>query len=73
MKPSDLKQALKLSIKNRLPLLITGSPGIGKTDLVTQAATEEGAELEIFHTDDDAIIETIEANEYTFDEYGDTV
>jgi len=49
MKPSDLKEALRIAIKNRLPLLIVGSPGIGKTDIVTQAANEENADLEVFH------------------------
>lgn len=49
MKPSKLKEALRLSIANRLPALIVGAPGIGKSDIVTQAAQETSADLIISH------------------------
>lgn len=37
MKPSELKTALSALIPLRMPVLITGAPGIGKTDIVGQA------------------------------------
>ncbi len=49
MKPSILKQALSLAIANRMPALIVGAPGIGKSDIVAQASEDAGAELIISH------------------------
>lgn len=37
MKPSELTNFLQFSISNRFPVLITGKPGIGKTDCVDKA------------------------------------
>jgi len=34
MKPSVLKESLKIAIQARLPVLIVGKPGIGKSDIV---------------------------------------
>lgn len=49
MKPSELSVFLSHAIKARLPILITGAPGIGKSDIVAQAAAAAGAELILSH------------------------
>lgn len=49
MKPSQLKDFLKFSIGHRLNVLITGKPGIGKSDIVSQACLEDNARLIISH------------------------
>lgn len=49
MRPKALAELLSTTIPNRLPVLITGSPGIGKTDIVSQAAEAAGADLIISH------------------------
>jgi hypothetical protein len=49
VKPSQLTQFLATSIQHRAPVLITGAPGIGKSDVVAQAAATVGAELIIEH------------------------
>lgn len=43
VKPSQLKQILILAIQNHKDVLIVGKPGIGKTDIVHQAAAETDA------------------------------
>ncbi len=47
--PKQLKELLAAAIPANLPILITGAPGIGKSDIVAQAATDAGAELIISH------------------------
>lgn len=47
--PSQLKQYLAAAIPAGLPILITGAPGIGKSDCVTQAAAIAGADCVIMH------------------------
>ena len=49
MTPKQLEKYLQFAIQNTLPVLIKGKPGIGKSDIVTQAATAAGAELIITH------------------------
>jgi len=49
MKPSDLSEYLAFSIKNNFPVLITGAPGIGKSDIVEQACTKADVKLIISH------------------------
>lgn len=49
MKPSQLKSLLAKAIPAHAPVLIKGAPGIGKTDVVTQACIEAGANLIISH------------------------
>ena len=49
MKPSQLKRLLAKTIPAREPVLITGAPGTGKSDIVEQATREAGAELIISH------------------------
>ena len=49
MRPNELTQLLTVSINNRLPVLIKGAPGIGKSDLVDQACMACGADLVISH------------------------
>ena len=49
MKPSELTALLAKTIDARLPVLITGAPGIGKSDIVTQAALNAGADLILSH------------------------
>lgn len=49
MKPSQLSTLLASTIQAKAPVLITGAPGVGKTDIVKQAATTAGADLIIEH------------------------
>jgi hypothetical protein len=49
MKASRLTEYLQFAIKNRFPVLIKGKPGIGKSDIVEQAAKLANAELIIDH------------------------
>jgi hypothetical protein len=47
--PKQLAELLAAMIPARLPLLITGAPGVGKSDIIAQATAQAGAELLISH------------------------
>ena len=47
--PSQLITLLSAAIPSRLPILITGAPGVGKSDIVSMAAESCGAELILSH------------------------
>ena len=47
--PSQLQTLLAAMIPARLPLLITGAPGVGKSDIIGQATAQAGADLLISH------------------------
>ena len=49
LRPGQLLSLLKQTIAAQLPLLITGAPGIGKSDIVAQAAAEAEADIIISH------------------------
>lgn len=49
MNPSQLSQFLSYTINANLPVLITGAPGVGKSDSVAAAATAANADLIISH------------------------
>lgn len=49
MTPSQLTQFLEFTIPNRLPVLVKGKPGIGKSDIVSKACDAAKAELIISH------------------------
>lgn len=49
MTPKQLSSFLSRAIPARLPILITGAPGIGKSDIVAQAAETAEAELILSH------------------------
>lgn len=49
MRPSDLTGFLKEAIPAKRPILITGAPGIGKSDIVAEAAELAGADLILSH------------------------
>ena len=49
MRATALKSVLSACIAARKPVLIKGAPGVGKSDIVSNAAREAGAELIIFH------------------------
>lgn len=49
MKPSELKSLLAKTIPAGLPVLITGAPGIGKSEIVMQAAMDSDADIIISH------------------------
>lgn len=49
MQPKDLAKALEFAIKNNFPILIKGAPGLGKTDIMTQACKAADVELIISH------------------------
>ncbi|MFM0027434.1 ATP-binding protein [Paraburkholderia madseniana] len=47
--PTQLTELLSLYVPKRLPVLITGRPGIGKSDIVDETARETDHELLISH------------------------
>ena len=47
--PKELYKELCKAMKAKLPVLITGAPGIGKTDIVTQVAKELKMDLVVMH------------------------
>lgn len=49
MRPADMITFVRACIDARLSVLITGAPGIGKSDLVAQACREAGAEMILSH------------------------
>ena len=49
VKPSQLRALLAKTIPARLPVLITGAPGIGKTDCEAQACVDANADNIIMH------------------------
>lgn len=49
MKPSELARLLPSTIAARLPVMITGAPGIGKSDSVEQACAAADADLILTH------------------------
>lgn len=49
MKTALVMETLRAAIKNRHAVLLSGAPGVGKTDLLTQAAQLEGADLMVTH------------------------
>lgn len=48
-KPSDMAFFLSRTISKRLPILITGKPGIGKTDVVKQSAAASQNQIIVKH------------------------
>lgn len=49
MRPSELATAISFAIENKFPVLVTGSPGIGKTDIIKQCCEKAGVDLIITH------------------------
>ena len=49
VRPKALEAALEFSFKNKLPVLIKGAPGIGKSDIVAQAAKAAGFQMIVSH------------------------
>jgi len=49
MNPSQLTELLARTLPARMPVLIKGTPGVGKTDIVTQACEDFGADLIVSH------------------------
>ena len=49
MKPKELTDVLEKFFKHRSPILLTGSPGIGKTEIVESATTNLDYKLMISH------------------------
>lgn len=49
MTPNQVSKFLAAAIPARLPVLLTGSPGVGKTMLVEQAAEAAGCDIVISH------------------------
>ena len=49
MKPNDLTKLLTLAFQHNLKVLIKGAPGIGKTDIVVEAANAADADLVLMH------------------------
>jgi hypothetical protein len=49
MKASDLASVLSIMVAGKRPVLVTGAPGIGKSDLVASVAGNTGADLVIMH------------------------
>jgi len=49
MRPAELTKTLAATIKAKLPVLIKGAPGCGKSDIVTAAAEAAGAKVVLMH------------------------
>lgn len=49
LRATDLAAFLAATIADREPVLLTGAPGIGKSDIVSQAAARAGADIIISH------------------------
>lgn len=49
MKASQLQATIAYAIKHKLPILVKGAPGTGKSDIIAQACSQTGAELIISH------------------------
>lgn len=49
LRPAQAKQVAVICIENNLPLMFTGKPGVGKSDIVRQAAKEAGTDLIVMH------------------------
>lgn len=49
MTPSAVSEILAATIPAGMPVLLVGPPGVGKSDLVTQAALKSGADLIVSH------------------------
>lgn len=49
MRPSQVRTLLASTIKARMAVLIVGKPGVGKSDVVGQAAEDAGAEILVSH------------------------
>lgn len=49
MRPKHLEEFLKVAIPNKWPVLIVGSPGLGKTDIVLKSCQDIGADVIISH------------------------
>ena len=49
MKPQEFSKFLTQTIPAQMPVLIKGAPGIGKTDIVSQACADVGARLLVSH------------------------
>ena len=49
MKPSELASLLAVTIPAGIPILVVGSPGVGKSQIVEQAAHKAGADLLVSH------------------------
>lgn len=79
MKAEQLINIVKFAIKNRMPLLIKGAPGIGKTDIVEKGCQETETDLIVSHpvVNDPTDYKGLPANNgdgtATFLPYGDLV
>lgn len=49
MKASQLQTTIAYAIKHKLPILVKGAPGTGKSDIIAQACIQAGADLIISH------------------------
>jgi len=67
--PKQLTELLAKMFAARLPVLITGAPGVGKSDIVAQSAARAGAELLISHP---AVSDPTDAKGLPWPKQGDT-
>lgn len=49
MRTKQVKELLVKMVENRYPVLLTGAPGVGKTDIVSGVASELGMEMIVSH------------------------
>jgi MoxR-like ATPase len=49
LKPSQLASLLTKVIPAKIPLLVVGPPGVGKTDIIKQACITSGADIIVVH------------------------
>jgi hypothetical protein len=70
MRPTDAKDALKLAISLQQPVFLEGSPGVGKSDIVRQAALETLGNIEDVRV---SLLDAVDARGLMFLEQGKTV
>lgn len=49
MRPKELEKAIAFAIENKFPVLVEGSPGVGKSAIIEQCCARAGADLVITH------------------------
>jgi hypothetical protein len=67
--PKQMSELLAKLIPARLPILITGAPGVGKSDIIAQSAVAAGADLLISHP---AVADPTDAKGLPWPKKGDT-
>lgn len=70
VKPTQVTTLLNSALPARLPVLLTGAPGVGKTSLVEKAASDQGMKLVVSHP---AVADPTDAKGLPWMQPGDTI